>query len=238
VTWHVGTVTEARRETPNARTLVLDVPDWPGNAAGQHLDLRLTAPDGYQAARSYSIASEGPAMRVEITVDEIPTGEVSPYLVQDVAVGEQLELRGPLGSWFVWRPEQEEPVQLVGGGSGCVPLFAMVRAHARAAHPAPFRLLYSVRSPESVFYAEELARLAASDRLDVDFVYTRSAPPGNGAPPGRLTAARLAESVLPPEREPTVYVCGPTAFVETVADWLVEAGHPPSRIRTERFGGA
>jgi ferredoxin-NADP reductase len=237
VSWRVGTVTGQRRETPNARTLVLEVPDWPGNTAGQHLDLRLTAPDGYQAARSYSIASEGPGTLVEITVDEVPTGEVSPFLVQDVGLGEQLELRGPLGSWFVWRPEQTEPIQLIGGGSGCVPLFAMARAHARAAHPAPFRLLYSVRSLETVFYARELTGLAANGGLEVDFVYTRSAPAGGGDPPGRLTAERLVASVFPPDAEPTVYVCGPTRFVETVADWLVAAGHPPSRVRTERFGG-
>jgi ferredoxin-NADP reductase len=238
VSWRVGTVTATRAETPNARTLVLDVPDWPGNAPGQHLDLRLTAPDGYQAARSYSIASEGPGARVELTVDELPTGEVSPYLVREVEAGEQLELRGPLGAWFVWRPEQPEPVQLIGGGSGCVPLFAMARAHGRLAHPAPFRLLYSVRNPASVFYGDALADLTAADGLAVDFVYTRAAPEGSDRPAGRLTASRLAAAAFPPEREPTVYVCGPTAFVETVADWLVAAGHLPSRIRTERFGGA
>ncbi|MDQ4137810.1 MAG: FAD-binding oxidoreductase [Actinomycetota bacterium] len=231
-------MTGVRRETANARTLLLDVPDWPGNAAGQHLDLRLTAPDGYQAARSYSIASEGPGTLVEITVDEIPTGEVSPYLVRDVGLGERLELRGPLGSWFVWRPDQEEPVQLIGGGSGCVPLFAMVRAHARAAHPAPFRLLYSVRDPGSVFYARDLVGLSMLEGLEVDFVYTRATPPLSSTPPGRLTSSRLVGSVFPPQSAATVYVCGPTRFVETVADWLVQAGHPPSRIRTERFGGA
>lgn len=238
MTWRVGTVREARDETPNARTLVLDVPDWPGNEPGQHLDLRLTAPDGYQAARSYSIASEGPGTTVELTVDEIATGEVSPYLVRDVEVGERLELRGPLGAWFVWRPEQTEPVQLIGGGSGCVPLFAMARAHGRLRHSSPFRLLYSVRSPDSVFYADALAELAAGDSLSVDYVYSRTAPAGSASAPGRLTAARIAEAVFPPEQDPTIYVCGPTAFVETVADWLVAAGHPPSRIRTERFGGA
>ena len=238
MTWLVGTVTATHGETPSARTLVLDVPGWPGNDAGQHVDLRLTAPDGYQAARSYSIASEGAGAVVELTVDEVPTGEVSPYLVRDLEVGEQLEVRGPLGAWFVWRPEQPEPVQLIGGGSGCVPLFAMARAHGRLGHPAPFRLLYSVRSPESVFYADALAGLSTGDGLAVEFVYTRAAPEGTSHPPGRLTAARLTAAVFPPEVEPTVYVCGPTAFVETVADWLVGAGHPSSRIRTERFGGA
>jgi ferredoxin-NADP reductase len=230
-------VSAARAETSNARTLTVDVPDWPGNVAGQHLDLRLTAPDGYQAARSYSLASEGPGTRLEVTVDEVETGEVSPYLVRDVTVGEQLELRGPLGTWFIWRQEQQEPVQLIGGGSGCVPLFAMVRAHGRLGSAAPFRLLYSVRGPDSVFYREELDALAESHFFDVDLVYTRAAPPGSATPPGRLTANRLAASVHPPERRPTVYVCGPTRFVETVADWMVAAGHDPARVRTERFGG-
>jgi ferredoxin-NADP reductase len=237
MSWRVATVTGTRAETDNARTLVLEVPDWPGNDAGQHLDVRLTAPDGYQAARSYSIASEGPGTVVEVTVDEIETGEVSPYLVRDLQLGEQLELRGPLGAWFVWRPEQTEPVQLIGGGSGCVPLVAMVRAHARLRHPAPFRLLYSVRGPEFVFYRPDLDGLSATDGLHVDYIYTRSAPASSRTPPGRLTQEALAAAVFPPDRQPTVYVCGPTAFVETVADWLVEAGHPASRIRTERFGG-
>lgn len=235
--WRVGTVVAERAETPNARTLTLDVPDWPGNIAGQHLDLRLTAPDGYSATRSYSIASEGEGTRIEVSVDKVETGEVSPYLVEDVQVGESLELRGPLGTWFIWRPEQTEPVQLIGGGSGCVPLMAMARAHARLRSEAPFRLLYSVRSPELVFYREELASLASGGGLDVEFVFTRTAPPGSSSPPGRLTRERLSAAVFPPSAGPSVYVCGPTAFVEAVANLLVAEGHPPSRIRTERFGG-
>ncbi|MFC0680221.1 ferredoxin reductase [Lysobacter korlensis] len=235
MTWRVGTVVAARAETPNARTLTLEVPDWPGNIAGQHLDLRLTSADGYQASRSYSIASEGPGTRVELSVDQVETGEVSPYLVQDVEVGESLELRGPLGTWFIWRPEQEEPVQLIAGGSGCVPLMAMARAHARLGSAARFRLLYSVRSPELVFYRNELTALAAAENFDVEFVYTRSS--GDGSPPGRVTRDRLATAVFAPSEGATVYVCGPTRFVETVATWLVAEGHPPARIRTERFGG-
>jgi ferredoxin-NADP reductase len=242
VTWRVGTVVAARPETPNARTLLVDVPKWPGNIAGQHLDLRLTAPDGYQATRSYSIASEGDGTRVELSVDEVETGEVSPYLVRDVAVGERLEVRGPLGTWFVWRPEQQEPVQLIAGGSGCVPLMAMARAHARLGSQAPFRLLYSVRSPEQVFYRAELDELAAGGSLTVEFVFTRSSGPSSSArgspvPPGRITRPRLAASVFPPADTPTIYVCGPTRFVETVATWLVDEGHEPARVRTERFGG-
>ena len=237
MTWRVGTVIAERAETPNARTLLVDVPDWPGNIAGQHLDLRLTAPDGYQATRSYSIASEGEGTHVELSIDEVETGEVSPYLVRDVALGESLELRGPLGTWFIWRPEQLEPVQLIAGGSGCVPLMAMTRAHARLGSRSPFRLLYSVRSPELVFYRDELESLARRGTVEVEFVYTRTAPPLSAAPAGRLTRDRLAAAVFPPSAEPTVYVCGPTRFVEAVANWLVEEGHPPARIRTERFGG-
>jgi ferredoxin-NADP reductase len=237
VTWRVGTVVAERAETPNARTLIVDVPDWPGNIAGQHLDLRLTAPDGYQATRSYSIASEGDGPLLELSVDEVQTGEVSPYLVQDVALGESLEIRGPLGTWFVWRPEQLEPVQLIGGGSGCVPLLAMARAHARLGSQAPFRLLYSVRSPELVFYRDELEALSVRGSLEVEFVFTRSAGPLATVPPGRITRERLAAAVFPPAENPTVYVCGPTRFVEAVATWLVDEGHSPARIRTERFGG-
>jgi ferredoxin-NADP reductase len=237
MTWRVGTVVAERAETPNARTLILEVPDWPGNIAGQHLDLRLTAPDGYSTTRSYSIASEGDGTTVELSIDEVETGEVSPYLVRDVVVGESLELRGPLGTWFIWRPEQTEPVQLIGGGSGCVPLMAMARAHARRGSAAPFRLLYSVRSPDMVFYRDELAALAAGGSLRTDFVFTRTAERGSTAAPGRLTRERLVAAVFPPSADPSVYVCGPTGFVETVANWLVAEGHPPARIRTERFGG-
>src|SRR5215207_3068301 len=149
-------------ETPSGRSIILEVPGWGGNIAGQHLDLRLTAPDGYQAARSYSVASAGPGDRVEIAVDRLPDGEVSPYLVDDVMVGDELELRGPLGGWFVWKPEQEGPVQLIGGGSGVVPLVAMVRARAASASAAPFRLLYSLRTPEDAFFRAELEAAADS----------------------------------------------------------------------------
>ncbi|WP_129336410.1 ferredoxin reductase [Cellulomonas endophytica] len=235
--WLAARVAEVVPASASGRVLVLDVPGWPGNLAGQHLDLRLTAEDGYQAVRSYSVASVGAGERVELAVDEVPDGEVSPYLVQDVRPGDVLEVRGPLGRYFVWQPEDPGPVQLVAGGSGVVPLVAMVRAHAAARSPAPFRLLCSVRTPADAFYRPELEALV-DDAFRLDWVWTRAAPPGWPGTPGRLTAAGLAAAALPPEAGPTVYVCGPTGFVEAAASLLVAAGHPPGRIRTERFGGS
>jgi len=236
--WRVGTVVDVRPETPTARRLVVEVPDWPGNDAGQHLDVRLTAPDGYQATRSYSIASAGPGTRIDLAVDRVPDGEVSPYLVDDLRAGDELEVHGPLGGYFVWRPGDPRPVQLIGGGSGVVPLVAMARAHADAADTAPFRLLYSVRTPDDVFYREELAAAAAGSPLQVDYVFTRRVPTGDGTSPGRLTRERLAALVLPAADRPRVFVCGPTGFVEQVAVWLQELGHAAGDIRTERFGGS
>jgi ferredoxin-NADP reductase len=235
MSWRVGTVTALRDETPTARTLVLDVEGWPGHSAGQHVDVRLTAEDGYSATRSYSIASAPDGARVELTVERIDDGEVSPYLTRVVAVGQRLELRGPVGGWFVWRPVQDEPVQLVAGGSGVVPLMAIVRTHAQAAAGRSLRLLYAVRDPAAVLYREEL-RGRGRDGLAVTFAYSRVAPEGSGRPPGRVDAALLAEVAFPPDTSPTAYVCGPTGFVETVADLLVNAGHDPRRVRTERFG--
>jgi ferredoxin-NADP reductase len=238
-TWHTGTVVEARPETSSARRIVLDVPTWPGNDAGQHIDVRLTAPDGYQATRSYSVGSSGPGSRIDLAVDELPDGEVSPFLVRDLLVGDELEVHGPLGGFFIWRPGDGAPVQLIAGGSGVVPLVAMVRAHATAADSAPFRLLYSVRSPDDVFFRDELTSAAAqaTSPLQLDYVYTRRAPDGWPTPPGRLTQDHLAAAALPPSDGPRVFVCGPTAFVEAVAAWLLELGYPSSSIRTERFGG-
>ncbi len=250
-TWHVGTVAAAEQETPTARRIVLDVPTWPGNIAGQHVDLRLTADDGYQASRSYSLASSGPDERVELVVAEVPDGEVSPFLVHDVAVGDSLEVHGPLGAFFVWMPPAPSaadvgqtpmptpaptPVQLVAGGSGVVPLLAMARAHAAAGDATPFRLLYSVRTPEDVFFREELTA-ARSDAFRLDLVYTRAAPDGWPQTPGRLTRDAVEALVVAADEAPDVFVCGPTAFVEAVAQWLVDLGHRPSQIRTERFGG-
>jgi ferredoxin-NADP reductase len=220
--WKVGTVTDTRTETPTGRSLTIAVDGWPGNLAGQHLDLRLTAPDGYQAVRSYSIASVGDGPSVQLAVDRLPTGEVSPYLVDDVLPGDQLEVRGPLGRWFVWTPEDTRPIQLIAGGSGVVPLIAMARAHANAGSTAPFRLLYSVRSPEDRFFADELAALE-SEHFRVDYVYTRS----------------VVDAVtIPAADAPGVFVCGPTGFVEAVARSLVDLGHEPQNVKTERFGGS
>jgi ferredoxin-NADP reductase len=237
--WKVGTVTAVRAETKTARSLTISVPDWPGNLAGQHLDLRLTAPDGYTATRSYSVASAGAGNQIQLAVDRLPDGEVSTYLVDDVIVGDELELRGPLGGWFVWHPEQTEPVQLLAGGSGVVPLMAMIRAHEAAGSTARFRLLYSVRAPDDIFFADELMALATSTgSLEISWVYTRQTPPGWPTPAGRVSHEILAESTIAAADEPAVFVCGPTGFVETVADMLVELGHPSARVRTERFGGA
>jgi ferredoxin-NADP reductase len=236
LTWRVATVTEVREETPSARTLVLDVPDWPGHLPGQHVDVRLTAPDGYSTQRSYSIASAwGEDGKVELTVQRIEDGEVSSYLTDVLKQGDPLEFRGPVGGWFVWRPDQKEPVLLVGGGSGVVPLMAVVRRHRDAGSQAPLRLLYSVRDPSSILFRDELAGLER-DGVDVRYVFTRHAPQGWPHPPGRLDSDLLAASAFAPELEPTTYVCGPTRFVEYVADLLVAAGHDPRRVRTERFG--
>lgn len=239
--WRVGRLVERRIETPNAQTLVLELPDWPGHLPGQHVDVRLTAPDGYQAARSYSVA--GPAVdspggpRIELTVQRVPDGEVSPYLIDVFDEGDPVELRGPLGGWFVWRPQETAPVLLVAGGSGVVPLMAMIRARRAAGSRVPFRLLYSVRGPADVIYADELRRRARDDfGLDVAYVYTREAPEGWQGEPHRIGLADVNSHGWPPDLEPRCYVCGPTGFVETVADLLVGLGHQPRRVKTERFG--
>jgi ferredoxin-NADP reductase len=231
-------VVAARWETPSARTLVLAVPEWPGHLPGQHVDVRLTAPDGYSAQRSYSIASAWPGDgRVELTVQRVEDGEVSSYLTDVLEVGQPLELRGPVGGWFVWRGAPS-PVLLVAGGSGVVPLMAMIRARGESRGRQPFRLVYSVRTPQDALYTAELARRVRDDAgLDVRFAYTRKAPDGWPDPPGRLTVATLNTYGWPPDFAPDVFVCGPTSFVEAAADILVALGHDPRKIRTERFGG-
>jgi ferredoxin-NADP reductase len=238
LTWRVATVAAARMETASARTLVLNVPDWPGHLPGQHVDVRLTAPDGYSAQRSYSIASawlgDG---TVELTIQRIEDGEVSSYLTDVLEVGQPLELRGPVGGWFVWR-DTPPPVLLVAGGSGVVPLMAMIRARAAVRGRQPFRLVYSVRTPADSYYAAELARRVRDDPgLDVRYVYTRETPPGWPDPPKRLGVATLNTYGWPASFGPDCFVCGPTSFVETAADILVALGHDPAKIRTERFGG-
>jgi ferredoxin-NADP reductase len=212
---------------------VLAVPGWPGHLAGQHVDLRLTAADGYTTERSYSVAAPADGERVELTVQRIDGGEVSPYLTGVFATGDPIELRGPVGGWFVWRPADPGPVLLVAGGSGIVPLMAMIRARRAAASAAPFRLVYSVRSPADRYYAAELAGLD----LPATCAYTRAVPTGWPLPPGRLDAAAVQAAGWPPELAPSCFVCGPTGFVEAVADILVGLGHDPRRIKTERFGG-
>ncbi|WP_217697877.1 ferredoxin reductase [Sinomonas mesophila] len=234
--WNVADVVGLRDETPTARTIRLRLPVPVRVLAGQHVDLRLTAPDGYQAVRSYSVSAGIPPDGLEITVEELPDGEVSPYLVRDLGVGDQVEVRGPVGGWFVWRPEDDSPVQLIGGGSGVVPLMAMVRAHQMASHSSPLRLLYSVRSPEAAVFRHELESLAqASGTFGLQWVYTRTAP--DGQPVGRLDAETLGASVLDSGADPAIFVCGATGFVEAVAGWLVDLGHAPDRIKTERYGG-
>jgi ferredoxin-NADP reductase len=238
VTWRAATVVGVHDETPTARTLALAVHDWPGHVAGQHVDVRLTAADGYSAVRSYSIASAPSSDgRIEITVDRLPNGEVSPYLTQQVMVGDELEARGPIGGWFVWRPEQVGPIQLVAGGSGIVPLMAMIRSRASAASTAPFRLLYSVREPETVFYRDELRTLSnQGDSVVITYAYTRVTPNDWPRPAGRIDAPLIAMGTWPSTFRPTSYVCGPTSFVEHTTDLLIAAGHDRERIKTERFG--
>jgi ferredoxin-NADP reductase len=226
-------------ETSSARTLVFDVPDWPGHLPGQHVDVRLTAPDGYSTQRSYSIASawvEGG--KVELMIQRVEDGEVSSYLTDVLKVGDAIELRGPVGGWFVWREAQPAPVLLVAGGSGVVPLMAMIRVRGLVHGRQPFRLIYSVRTPRDACYPEELARRVRDDAgLDVRYVYTRETPEGWPEPPKRLSVATLNTYGWPPDFGPDCFVCGPTSFVEAAADILVALGHDPRKIKTERFGG-
>jgi ferredoxin-NADP reductase len=234
--WLVATVTELRDETATARTIVLDVPGWPGHQAGQHVDLRLTAEDGYSTERSYSIASTSHGEHIELTVQVVADGEVSPYLGRVLDVGYAIELRGPVGGWFVWPPTSSpNPTVLYAGGSGIVPLMAMVRTRARLGSAVPFRLVYSVRRPEDVIYRDELARYAAGDAgFTLSYAYTREAPPDSGRRAGRIDESTVFHAEF--GRDSDVFVCGPNPFVETVTRLLGKAKHDPRRIRTERFG--
>ena len=236
--WRIGTVVALQNETATARTIRFLVPDWPGHVAGQHVDARLTAADGYSAVRSYSIASApNTDMQIDITVERLPDGEVSPYLTQEVMVGDRLELRGPIGGWFVWRPEQTEPIQLIAGGSGIVPLMSMIRSRAAAGSTVPFRLLYSVREPKAIWYSTELQGLTEHDpSFGITYAYTRATPEDWPRPPGRIDAELVAKATWPPSLGSTCYVCGPTSFVENAAGFLTASGNSPDRIRTERFG--
>jgi ferredoxin-NADP reductase len=236
LTWQEARVRDLVDETPRTRSLVLDVPTWEGHLAGQHVDVRLTADDGYQAQRSYSIASGPGDPCVKLTVDRLDDGEVSPYLVEVLAPGDALELRGPIGRYFVWEEALGGPLVLIAGGSGVVPFRSMLRHHAAIGSTVPVRLLYSARSLPEVIFHDELVRLAARDTVDVRVSLTRQWPPDWSGDRGRIDLDYLREAVWPPSHTPLAYVCGPTTFVEVVADALVALGHDAGRIRTERFG--
>lgn len=232
--WRAARLVKVRRETATARTLRFEMPGWPGHLAGQHVDVRLTAEDGYSTQRSYSLAAPADGDTVELTVETVPGGEVSPYLTEILQTGDEVEIRGPVGGWFVWPPENTAPVLLVGGGSGIVPLMAMIRARRRASSRVPFRLLYSLRDPSHRYYAEELRH--PDPGLDIAYLYTRTAPEGTSRPAGRVMLDDLAESGWPADLQPDCYVCGSTGFVESAADLLLALDHAPERIRAERFG--
>jgi ferredoxin-NADP reductase len=234
--WHLADVVEILDETPRVRSLVLRCPDWPGHLAGQHVDVRLTAEDGYQAQRSYSIASAPEDDDLVLTVERLEDGEVSPYLVDELRPGDQLELRGPIGGYFVWDEPLGGPLLLLAGGSGIVPLRSMLRHRAATSSSVPARLLYSSRALGEVIYREELAHLAADDATDVHFTLTRESPPGWTGYRRRIDRELLDELSWPAGDRALTYICGPTAFVETAASGLVELGQDAGRIRTERFG--
>jgi ferredoxin-NADP reductase len=237
LSWRLADVLGTVDETPRTKTLILRVPGWRGHRPGQHVDIRLTAEDGYQVERSYSIASAPNGERVELTIEELEDGEVSSYLTEVLMNGDQLELRGPIGGYFTWEVADGGPLLLVGGGSGVVPLMAMLRSRAAAGSAIPARLLYSSRSWDEVIYREELARLDAADpALAVIHTLTRARPPEWSGYQRRIDAGMLAEVAWSPADQPLIYVCGPTPMVETVANTLVTLGHAPERIRTERFG--
>jgi ferredoxin-NADP reductase len=243
IAWRLATVVDVLTETSRTRTLVLDIPAWPGHRAGQHVDVRLTAEDGYQTQRSYSIASAPQDAQVALTVDRLPDGEVSPYLTDVLSEGDRLELRGPIGGYFVWDVELGGPLLLVAGGSGIVPLMAMLRHRATALktadarHNVPARLLYSSRRWDDVIYRGELAGLAQDDQtLEVTLTFTREPPQGWTGFRRRIDRMMLAAVAWPPAERPHVFVCGPTPLVEAAAATLVELGHEPALVKTERFG--
>lgn len=234
--WQYAAVTSLVDETSSAKTIVLDVPGWPGHSAGQHVDVRLTAADDYQTQRSYSIASAPEDQRLALTVERIDDGEVSPYLTQELRVGDELELRGPIGGHFTWHTEDGGPLLLIGGGSGLVPLMAMARHRAAHSSRVDARLLISARSPEDALYRDELQALAQDGGLVVHYTFTRHTP-ADWAGFARRVDGEMLRTVGPaPSQRPQIYVCGPTAFVERADDLLVELGHDPSSIRSERFG--
>jgi ferredoxin-NADP reductase len=234
--WRTVEVVETRRETGRARTLRLRVSDWPGHDPGQHVDVRLTSDDGYQAQRSYSIAS-APEEPLALTIERMVDGEVSPYLVDELRAGDTFEIRGPIGGYFRWRTQDGGPLLLVGGGSGVVPLMSMLRHRAARQSSVPARLVYSARTLDDALYLPELDSLrVARDPAEITITLTRSAPSGWTGAVGRIDKSLLDRPAFAPDRRPYIYVCGPTSFVERAAELLVEVGHAPERIRTERFG--
>jgi ferredoxin-NADP reductase len=243
LSWLVATVKETKDETATARTLTLDVPGWPGHVAGQHVTVKLTAKDGYSTQRDYSIANAATAGaqdadRVEITVQRLEDGEVSPYLAGVAEPGDQFEVRGPIGGWFAWPGDDPRPLLLLAGGSGIVPLMSMIRTHDQVKSQVPVRLIYSARTPADVIYADELSERVRASPLTVTNVYTRwwDGDPPPGSHTGRIDASVIAEAGFPPEWNPLIFACGPSGFVEAASALLTAAGHPPFTIKTERFG--
>lgn len=236
--WRVATVTAIRNETPEVRTITFDVPGWPGHLAGQHVDIRLTAEDGYVAQRSYSIASAaGTGPSIELTVAAVPDGEVSEFVHEELRVGDLIELRGPIGGYFAWSADHDYGLLLIAGGSGIVPLMAMLRSRALAGATRPARLLYSSRTADQIIYRDELDRFAArNDGFVLTHTLTRGAPADWSGEHGRIGRVMLTRHGFVPAGSPDTYVCGPTAFVETVVENLVAMGHLAGRLRTERFG--
>jgi len=244
LTWRVATVKESKDETATARTLTLEVPGWPGHQPGQHVAVKLTAADGYSAQRDYSIASASEPDRLQITVQRLTDGEVSPYLAETAESGDQFDVRGPIGGWFTWDPFDPRPLLLFAGGSGIVPLMSMIRTHAQFRAPVPVRLIYSARTPADVIYEDELSQRQRVSPVTVTYLYTRSGWAARGIAPARdaqsyttrLNAKILAETAFPPAAYPATFVCGPSGFVEAASSLLVAAGHAPGAIKTERFG--
>ncbi len=236
--WLLATVSQLHEETAGVKTITFDVPGWRGHVAGQHVDIRLTAEDGYIAQRSYSLASlAGPDLRIQLTVERVDDGEVSPFLLDELRVGDSIELRGPIGGYFTWSPGTAGPLMLIAGGSGVVPLVSMLRTRAAASNRAPARLLYSSRSERHIIYRGELDRLhGARDGFILTHTLTREAPDGWTGERGRIGRAMLTHRGFAPGERPHIFVCGPTPFVEAIADHLVAIGHKESSIRTERFG--
>ncbi len=236
--WQFGDVVEKKVETPQTTSVTLAVPQWPGHRAGQHVDVRLTAEDGYQTERSYSIASPSTVQgRLTLTVERLDDGEVSPYLADELRIGDKVELRGPIGGYFVWEPLMGGPLLLVAGGSGIVPLMAMIRQRNVLGSMVPTRLLYSARSYDEIIYHDELASLVSkSEGLEVIYTLTRTQPANWTSYHRRVDNDLLRDVAWAGSEMPLAYVCGPTQFVETVAQGLLPLGYEPGRVKTERFG--